>query len=444
MKVSVVGTGYVGLVSGTCFAEMGHHVVCIDLDHHKINKLQEGKSPIYEPGLDELLKRNIKSKRLKFSTGFESVKDADTIFLAVGTPSDHEGRANLEYLKKAAISVALELKENAIVVIKSTVPVGTCEMISKLVSEHTSKKYYLVNNPEFLKEGSAIEDFMRPDRVVIGCKEEFASRVMQDLYAPLVRQGNPIYIMSNISAEFTKYAANCFLATKISFINEMSRLCELTGADIEEVRRGITSDARIGKHFLYAGPGYGGSCFPKDVKALMSTSKDLGMDLSIVRAAEEVNNEQKILMAKKIKKHFSGKLQGRKFSFWGVAFKPNTDDVREAPAISMAEFLCSEGAEVHFYDPVANENFYNVMEANPKTKGKTKAFDDKYDSLSGCDGVVLMTEWKEFRFPEFDEIKKRLNFPNIFDARNIYNPAHCLDDGLNYYGIGKLIPKRTK
>ncbi len=444
MKVSVIGTGYVGLVSGACFAEMGHNVTCIDLDHKKIQNLGEGKSPIYEPGLDELLKRNIKAKRLKFSTLYDSVKVADTIFLAVGTPSADDGRANLEYLRNAAVSAANELKEKAIVVIKSTVPVGTCEMIEKLVGEHTKKKYYLVNNPEFLKEGSAVEDFMRPDRVVIGCKDEYAGRIMQDLYAPLVRQGNPIYIMSNHSAEMTKYAANCFLATKISFINEISRLCELTGADIEEVRRGITSDARIGKHFLYAGPGYGGSCFPKDVKALMSTAKDLGMELSIVKAAEDVNNEQKIVMAHKIKKYFAGNIKGKKFAFWGVAFKPNTDDVREAPSISMAEFLCAEGAELHYYDSVAAENFHKIMEHGPVTKGKTRSFEDKYEALNGCDGLIIMTEWKEFRFPEFEEVKKRLRAPNIFDARNIYNPEHLIGDGFNYFAIGKIIPSRKK
>lgn len=444
MKVSVVGTGYVGLVSGACFAEMGHIVTCIDLDHKKIKILEEGKSPIYEPGLDDLLKRNIKAKRLKFATVYESVKEADTIFLAVGTPSADDGRANLEYLKTAAVSVANELKEKAIVVIKSTVPVGTCDMINRLIAEHTKKNFFLVNNPEFLKEGSAVEDFMRPDRVVIGCKEEYGGRIMQDLYAPLVRQGNPIYIMSNLSAEMTKYSANCFLATKISFINEMSRLCELTGADIEEVRRGITSDSRIGKHFLYAGPGYGGSCFPKDVKALMATAKDLGMELSIVAAAEVVNDEQKILMAKKIKKHFAGNIKGRRFSFWGVAFKPNTDDVREAPAISMAEFLCAEGAEIYYYDPVAAENFHKIMEENPVTRGKTKSFEDKYDSLSGSDGLVLMTEWKEFRFPEFEEVKKKLKSPNVFDARNIYNAEHLVNDGFNYFSIGKVVPSRMK
>lgn len=299
MRVSVIGTGYVGLVSGTCFAEMGHHITCIDIDKTKIEQLQAGLCPIYEPGLEEMLKRNIKAKRLNFSNDYSSVSKAKTIFLAVGTPSGPKGEANLDYLKSAAISVAKEIQDGSIIVIKSTVPIGTSVEIENLVASHTNKKFYLVSNPEFLKEGAAIEDFMRPDRVVIGRKDEYAARVMEELYAPLVRQGNPIYVMSNISAELTKYAANCFLATKISFINEISRLCDIIGADVEEVRKGITSDRRIGQHFLYAGPGYGGSCFPKDVKALMYSASEKGMELEIVKSAEKVNEEQKINMAKK-------------------------------------------------------------------------------------------------------------------------------------------------
>ncbi|MDO9181623.1 MAG: UDP-glucose/GDP-mannose dehydrogenase family protein, partial [Bacteriovorax sp.] len=319
MKVAVIGTGYVGLVSGTCFAEIGHDVTCIDIDPKKIEMLKSGKSPIYEPGLSELIERNIKANRLHFSLNYDSVKEAKSVFLAVGTPSADDGRADLTYLKAAAMEVAKNIAEGAIIVIKSTVPVGTNNELRKLIAANTTKSFHLVNNPEFLKEGSAVEDFMRPDRVIIGHQSELAFNVMEELYAPLVRQGNPIYGMSNLSAEMSKYAANCFLATKISFINEIARLCDATQADIEEVRKGISSDKRIGGHFLYPGPGYGGSCFPKDVKALIATAEDYGMDLKIVNATEEVNDEQKIYVFHKIQKYFKGDLKNRIFTFWGVA-----------------------------------------------------------------------------------------------------------------------------
>ncbi len=439
MKVSVIGTGYVGLVSGTCFAEIGHDVTCIDIDPKKIETLKNGKSPIYEPGLTELLERNIKSKRLNFSTGYESVKDAKSIFLAVGTPSADDGRADLKYLKAAAIEVAKNLSEDAIVVIKSTVPVGTSVEIRKLIAENTKKKFHLVNNPEFLKEGSAVEDFMRPDRVIIGHQDDNAFKVMEELYAPLVRQGNPIYGMSNLSAEMSKYAANCFLATKISFINEIARLCDAAGADIEEVRKGISSDKRIGGHFLYPGPGYGGSCFPKDVKALIATAEDLGMDLKIVNATETVNDEQKVYVFEKVKKRFGENLKGKKFTFWGVAFKANTDDVREASAITMAQKLIGAGAEVNFFDPVASENFMNVMKAYPECEGKLHSFENKYDCLNESDALITMTEWREFRVPDFSEIKKRLKTKVIFDGRNLYDTKTILSEGFEYFAIGKKI-----
>lgn len=442
MKVSVIGTGYVGLVSGTCFAEIGHDVTCIDIDPKKIAMLEDGKSPIYEPGLTDLLERNIKSKRLKFSIGYESVKGAKSIFLAVGTPSSDDGQANLDYLKAAAVSVAKELSENAIVVIKSTVPVGTCTMITKLISEHTDKSFHLVSNPEFLKEGSAIDDFMKPDRVVIGHKDQVAADVMDELYAPLVRQGNPIYMMSNLSAEMTKYTGNCFLATKISFINEIAKLCDLTGADIEEVRKGIASDKRIGGHFLYPGPGYGGSCFPKDVKALMYTAKEHGMDLKIVNAAEDVNDLQKTRMFDKISTFYNGDLSGKSFGFWGVAFKANTDDVRETPAIYMAKSLIAAGATVNFFDPVASENFESYMSQFKETKGKLTRFDNKYDCLNGTDGLITMTEWREFNSPDFEEIKGRLNTNVIFDARNLYDTKKTVANGFDYFAIGKYIPQK--
>lgn len=441
MKVSVIGTGYVGLVSGTCFAEIGHDVTCIDIDPKKIEMLKAGKSPIYEPGLTDLLERNIKSNRLHFSTGYESVKDAKSIFLAVGTPSADDGRADLKYLRAAAIEVAKNLSDDAIVVIKSTVPVGTSTEIRKLISENTKKKFHLVNNPEFLKEGSAVEDFMRPDRVIIGHQDEGAYKVMEELYAPLVRQGNPIYGMSNLSAEMSKYAANCFLATKISFINEIARLCDATGSDIEEVRKGISSDKRIGGHFLYPGPGYGGSCFPKDVKALIATAEDFGMDLKIVNATEEVNDEQKVYVFEKVVKKFGADLKGKTFTFWGVAFKANTDDVREASAITMARKLIGAGATVNIFDPVATENYLDVMKAYKECEGKIKSFNDKYEALSHSDALITMTEWREFQAPEFKEIKKRLKSPVIFDGRNLYDTKHVLSEGFEYFAIGKKIAK---
>lgn len=435
MKVSVIGTGYVGLVSGTCFAEIGHDVTCIDIDENKIKTLKEGKSPIYEPGLTDLLERNIKSGRLNFSTDYDSVKEAKAIFLAVGTPSSDDGQANLKYLFSAAESVAKNLSDGAIVVVKSTVPVGTGGKVKELISKFTNKRFSVVNNPEFLKEGSAVEDFMRPDRVVIGYQEEEAAQAMEELYAPLVRQGNPIFMMSNLSAEMTKYAANCFLATKISFINEIARLCDLVGADINEVRKGISSDQRIGKHFFYPGPGYGGSCFPKDVKALMYTAKEYGMDLSIVGATEDVNDSQKMYVFEKMKKHF-GDLKGKTFAFWGVAFKANTDDVRESSAIYMAKALVEAGAKVNFFDPVAGENYLKVMDEH---KDSITMYENKYDCLNGCDAMVTMTEWREFSFPDFPEIKNRLKTPVIFDGRNLYNTEKVLDHGFEYFAIGKRI-----
>ncbi len=439
MKVSVIGTGYVGLVSGTCFAEIGHEVTCIDIDPKKITILKAGKSPIYEPGLNDLLERNIKSQRLQFSTGYESVPGAKSIFLAVGTPSADDGRADLKYLRAAAIEVAKNLSEGAIVVIKSTVPVGTSVEIRKLISEHTKKSFHLVNNPEFLKEGSAVEDFMRPDRVIIGHQDPEAYKAMEELYAPLVRQGNPIYGMSNLSAEMSKYAANCFLATKISFINEIARLCDATQADIEEVRKGISSDKRIGGHFLYPGPGYGGSCFPKDVKALVATAEDYGMDLKIVNATEVVNDEQKAYVFSKVVKHFGENLTGKTFAFWGVAFKANTDDVRETAAIAMARKLIGAGAKIQIFDPVATENYLEVMKEYKECEGKILPFEDKYSALNGADALITVTEWREFNTPDFSEIKKRLKKPLIFDGRNLYETKKVLAEGFEYYAIGKFI-----
>ena len=436
MKISVIGTGYVGLVSGTCFAEIGHEVVCIDIDKKKIAMLEDGKSPIYEPGLDELILRNVKAGRLKFSTNYESVKSSTATFLAVGTPSSDSGEANLDYLYSAAKDVAENISSDAVVVIKSTVPVGTSTNLKKVISEQTEKSFYIVNNPEFLKEGSAVDDFMRPDRVIIGHKEDLPREVMDDLYRPLVRQGNPIFYMSNLSAEMSKYAANSMLATKISFINDIARLCDKTGADINEVRKGISSDKRIGPHFLYPGPGYGGSCFPKDVKALIFTAKEHGMNLDILDSVEEVNDNQKTYMYKKISDHFEANLSGKSFAFWGVAFKANTDDIRESPAIYMAKALIKAGAKVHFFDPVASDNYEELMSEHGD---QILRFNNKYEALNGTSGLVTMTEWREFQSPDFSEIKERLVEPIIFDARNLYETERVQKAGLTYYAIGKHI-----
>ncbi|MDH5580989.1 MAG: UDP-glucose/GDP-mannose dehydrogenase family protein [Bdellovibrionales bacterium] len=436
MKITVIGTGYVGLVSGTCFAEIGHDVTCVDIVKEKVEMLQGGKSPIYEPGLEELLKRNIKDERLHFSQNYESIASSKCIFLAVGTPSTDEGKADLKYLEAAGVEVAKNLSEDAIVVIKSTVPVGTNKWLKDIIAKNTSKRFHMVNNPEFLKEGSAVEDFMRPDRVIIGHEEDEVAQVMEELYAPLVKQGNPILFMSNLSAEMSKYAANCFLATKISFINEIARLCDSTGADINEVRKGISTDKRIGPHFLYPGPGYGGSCFPKDVKALLYTAKEHGQELEIVEATERVNDAQKTYILNKISRYFNNDLKGKVISFWGVAFKANTDDIRETSAIYLAKELISKGAKVYFYDPVAANNFMSFMKDD-----NIKSFSNKYDCLNGSDALVTMTEWREFSFPDFSEIKQRLNNPVIFDSRNLFDTQKVLMEGFDYFAIGKFIPQ---
>lgn len=439
MRVSVIGTGYVGLVSGTCFAEIGHDVTCIDIDQKKIDLLNRGTSPIYEPGLEELIERNMNAGRLFFSTSFDSVAKSKTVFLAVGTPPGEDGQANLIYLYEAAKMVAQNISDHTVIVIKSTVPVGTSQKIRDFVSSHTTKTFYMVNNPEFLKEGSAVKDFMHPDRVVIGHKEEIPRETMEELYGPLVRQGNPIIMMSNLSAEVTKYAANSFLATKISFINHMAQFCDKVGADIEEVRKGISSDQRVGHHFLYPGPGYGGSCFPKDVKALIHTGEQVGLDLEILKATERVNALQKIYMFEKIYKHFAQDLQGKIITFWGVAFKANTDDIRESSAIDMALALIEKGAVIHFFDPVASDNFENFMIHDLKVSPEhIKKCSNKYDALNGSSGLVTMTEWREFQSPDFCELRERLKDKVIFDARNLYKTEKVLSEGLIYYAIGKF------
>lgn len=436
MKVAVIGTGYVGLVTGTCFAEMGHHVTCIDIDAAKVARMKSGECPIYEPGLESMMRSNIHEKRLHFSTGYEAVAQAATIFLAVGTPSSDTGKAELKYLFSACEAIAPQLQDGSVVVVKSTVPVGTGAKVRELISSKTKKKFYVVNNPEFLKEGSAVEDFMKPERIIIGYRETEAAAIVEELYEPFNRQVKRTIRMSNISAEMTKYAANCFLATKISFMNEIARLCDAMGADVEEVRHGISTDSRIGSQFLYPGPGYGGSCFPKDVKALVYTAKENNMELQIVEATERVNAIQKQYMVSKVKKHYGSDLKGKIFVIWGVAFKANTDDIRETAAIETARALVAAGAKVRFYDPEAGDNFQRHMNS---IEIPVDQFDNKYDALNDANGLIVLTEWKQFRAPDFEEMRSRLREQVIFDGRNLYNTQKVLEMGFKYYAVGKRI-----
>ena len=436
MKLSIIGTGYVGLVTGTCFAEMGHDVTCIDIDAKKVESMKAGKCPIYEPGLEPMMQANYKEGRLQFSHNYDSVTKAEAIFLAVGTPASDDGQADLKYVFGACDSIIPFLKDGSIVVVKSTVPVGTGNKIRAHIKAKSDKKVFVVNNPEFLKEGSAVEDFMKPERIVIGYAEESAGKKIEELYEPFNRQMKRTIGMSNISAEMTKYAANCFLATKISFMNEVARLCDIVGADVEEVRHGISTDSRIGSQFLYPGPGYGGSCFPKDVKALIYTAKENGIKFKIVEAVEEVNKEQKKYMFTKVKKHFKDDLKGKTFVLWGVAFKANTDDIRDTPAIDTVIALHEAGAKVRFHDPEAADHFEQYM---GKMNIPLDQFENKYDALNGADGLIVMTEWKQYRAPDFEEIKSRLKTPVIFDARNLYSTKKVLEQGFQYYAIGKHI-----
>lgn len=436
MKLSVIGTGYVGLVTGTCFAEMGHDVTCIDIDAAKVESMKNGKCPIYEASLEGMMQTNYSEKRLQFSTGYESIAKAQAVFLAVGTPSSDDGSADLKYLFAACDNLIPFIHDNLVVVVKSTVPVGTGNKIREYIKGKTNKKFFVVNNPEFLKEGSAVEDFMKPERIIIGHLESEAGDIIEELYEPFNRQAKRTMRMSNLSAEMTKYAANCFLAAKISFMNEIARLCDIMGADVEEVRHGISTDSRIGAQFLYPGPGYGGSCFPKDVKALEYTAKQNGLRLHIVEATEAVNKEQKKYMVNKVKKHFNNDLKGKVFVIWGTAFKANTDDIRETPAIETVKELHALGAKVRIHDPEAADNFEKYMN---EIKIPVDQFENKYDALNGADGLIVLTEWKQYRAPDFEEIKSRLKVPVIFDGRNLYNTKKVLENGFAYYAVGKRI-----
>jgi len=432
MRIAVIGTGYVGLVAGTCFAESGNDVVCLDIDERKIERLQAGEIPIYEPGLEELLRRNVHDGRLRFTTSYaEAIPQAQVVFIAVGTPPGEDGSADLRYVLAAARSIAEHMRDYTVIVDKSTVPVGTAAKVAEAVRGVTELPFDVVSNPEFLKEGAAIDDFMKPDRVVIGATSQRAFEVMDELYAPFVRTGNPILRMDTASAELTKYAANAMLATRISFMNEVANICNRVGADVDLVRKGIGTDERIGSRFLFAGVGYGGSCFPKDVKAVVKTAAEHGYDFRILKAVEDVNETQKRLLYDLVVGHFGSDLSGRRFAVWGLAFKPNTDDMREAPAVVVIEALLAAGASVCAFDPEA------VEEARAHHLGDRIDYADKpMDALKGADGLILVTEWNEFRRPDFEAVKQQLKTPVVFDGRNIYRRKTLEQLGFTYYGIG--------
>ncbi len=435
MKIAVVGTGYVGLVTGTCFAETGNEVTCIDNNLEKVASLQAGKIPIFEPGLDVLFERNIEQERLTFTSSLaEGIKDAQVIFLALPTPPGSDGSADLSYILGVAADLSKIITRYVVIVDKSTVPVGTAEKVKDILLKNLSPDLFdVVSNPEFLREGVAVDDFMKPDRVVIGVSSDRARQVMERLFKPFVRQGNPIFFMDERSAEMTKYAANAYLATRISFMNEIANLCERTGANVDNVRRGIGSDTRIGKRFLFPGVGYGGSCFPKDVWALHKTAEDHDYEFKILDAVMDVNKRQKHILAQKIINHFKNNLEGKRIAIWGLAFKPNTDDVREAPAIDIINDLLSAGAVVCATDPEAIPNFQQQFD------GQVSYTDDMYDVLEGADALAIVTEWNEFRTPDFQRMKSLMKTPFIFDGRNMYDLDDITEQGFYYASIGRQI-----
>ncbi|HMZ45887.1 MAG TPA: UDP-glucose/GDP-mannose dehydrogenase family protein [Chitinophagaceae bacterium] len=432
MKIAVVGTGYVGLVSGTCFAETGNTVTCIDIDQNKVSKLSNGEITIYEPGLEKIFLRNLKENRLKFTTNLaEGIKDAAIVFLALPTPPGEDGSADLKYVLGVANDLGKIITDYKVIVDKSTVPVGTAAKVHAAIAANAKVEFDVVSNPEFLREGVAVDDFMKPDRVVIGTNSDRAKKVMADLYAPYVRQGNPIIFMDEKSAELTKYAANSFLATKISFMNEIAQLCEKLGADVDMVRKGIGSDDRIGKRFLFPGIGYGGSCFPKDVQALIKSSDEVNYNFQILKAVEEVNEAQKLHLIPKIKKYFNNNLQGKHFALWGLAFKPNTDDIREAPALYVIDALVNAGATVTAYDPEAIKNVSNLI------GNKIAYADNQYAALQNADALIIATEWSEFRTPDFDRVAGTLKNKIIFDGRNLFDVQQIREMGYYYESIGR-------
>ena len=432
MKITVVGTGYVGLVTGTCFSETGNKVTCVDIDKNKVDKLSNGQITIYEPGLEKIFLRNIKEGRLTFTTELESaIEGAEIIFLALPTPPGADGSADLKYVLGVADHLGKILKDYKVIVNKSTVPVGTADKVSAAIAKNYKGEYDVVSNPEFLREGVAVDDFMKPDRVVVGTRSERAKKLMSDLYAPFVRQGNPVIFMDERSSELTKYAANSFLATKISFMNEVAQLCERMGADVDMVRRGIGSDDRIGKRFLFPGIGYGGSCFPKDVQALIMSSDEVKYDFEILKAVEKVNANQKLHLVEKIKAHFKGDLNGKHIALWGLAFKPNTDDIREAPALSIIDALTAMGATIAAFDPEAMPN------VKAQIGDKIQYATSPYDALNGADFLIIATEWSEFRTPDFERIEKEIKNKIIFDGRNLFEVSKMKELGYHYESIGR-------
>ena len=432
MKVAVIGTGYVGLVTGTCLAEMGNHVTCIDIDEEKINKLKDKQITIYEPGLEILFKNNIDDLRLDFTTNLkEGIKNALVIFLALPTPPGEDGSADLQYILKVAKDLGPLLTNHTIIVDKSTVPVGTAEKVSVIIQKNTTVDFEVVSNPEFLREGVAVNDFMKPERVIIGAEKEESKTIMKELYDPFIRQGNPIIFMDKRSSELTKYAANAFLATKVSFMNEMANLCTLMDADVDMVRKGIGTDSRIGNRFLFAGVGYGGSCFPKDVRALVKSAKKVDYDFQILNSVMNVNTIQKQKLIAPLKEYFNNQLEGKTVAIWGLAFKPYTDDIREAPALENIKILLEEKVDIKAYDPEAMNNASKIF-GNQIIYGK-----NEYDVLENADALMIMTEWSVFRMPDFERIKKLLNYPLILDGRNLYDVNQMKNLGLKYYSIGR-------
>ncbi|HHB78680.1 MAG TPA: UDP-glucose/GDP-mannose dehydrogenase family protein [Saprospiraceae bacterium] len=433
MNIAVVGTGYVGLVSGTCFAETGNHVICVDIDAKKVERMRNGEVPIYEPGLDVLFERNTRQGRLSFTTDLaEGIKDAEVIFLALPTPPGEGGAADLKYILGVADDLSKIITDYKVIVDKSTVPVGTAEKVHAILEKGLSTDLFdVVSNPEFLREGVAVEDFLKPDRVVIGTESERAQKVMTELYEPFVRQGNPIYFMDKRSAEMTKYAANSYLAARISFMNEIANLCERVGADVDSVRKGMGSDSRIGKRFLFPGVGYGGSCFPKDVQALAMTAEEYDYNFRILKSVMAVNADQKKILSTKIKRYFLGDMTGKKIGIWGLAFKPNTDDIREAPALEIIEDLLNAGASIIAYDPEAMDNVKEVF-------GDRIAFaKDPYEVLQDIDALAIVTEWSAFRNPDFNIFKEKLDGKAIFDGRNLYSLDKMKAMGIYYDSIGR-------
>ena len=439
MKLSVIGTGYVGLVSGTCFAEMGNHVICVDNNQQKLNALKNGQVTIYEPGLEILFHRNIEKQRLTFTDDLKfAIQNSDIIFLCLPTPQDEDGSADLKYVFGVAKNIGKILKENndkdyKIIVNKSTVPVGTSKAVTNILSEFGIKNFDVVSNPEFLREGFAVEDFMKPDRIVIGSNSKKAFEIMRELYEPFVRQGNPILEMNPESSEVTKYAANSYLAMRITFMNELANFCEKVSANVDLVRKGMGADSRIGKRFLFPGIGYGGSCFPKDVNALIKTSEEFNSPIKLLKVVDEVNRQQKLVLVKKLLQHFNNDIKNKKIAIWGLAFKPNTDDMREAPSIYIIKELNKLGAKVSTYDPAAMENAIFYVDEIPEY------CNEQYEPLNNADALLILTEWNEFRNPDFDKMKSLLKNPLIFDGRNIFDIEKMEELGFIYYSIGRKV-----